>query len=91
MQGKLDTKNYREMNETKTGGHLLGTANLPRLYYLNLIWSYRKTLVYVHTTLGITTVHHKARVAGASEKIKMSKCPTTKEDGLLTMYVIISS
>jgi len=34
------------------------------------LFSYRKTFVYVHTTRGITTVHHKARVAGASEEKK---------------------
>ena len=61
----------REMNETKTG-HLLA-SNFPGLHHLNFVLSYRKTFVYVHTTRGVTTVHHKARVAGATEKNNNNK------------------
>ena len=53
------------------GNELLATT-FPRLPQL-AFFPYRKTLVYVHTTRRITTVHHKARVARAAEKKKKNK------------------
>lgn len=90
MQGRLNVvKKKREINETKTGPLLARSSR--RLHTINsLFFSYRKTLVYVHTTRGITTVHHKARVAGASRE-KNNKSVTHNERGWpLTMHVTIS-